>query len=593
MEEVTSPASIIQVSPHLREIVIFLLCAVLVVPLFRRLKTSPVLGYLLVGAIIGPYGLKAIADVEGARQLGEFGVIFLLFTIGLDLSFDRLRSMSRLIFGLGGLQVAATGLSIGAIAWAWGNPPQAAIILGVCLALSSTAIITQLLIEKDEFSSPFGRTVFAVLLLQDLAVVPLLIAVNALGAGTEPLPIDLIFAFGKSVMAIAVIILIGRLTLRPLFRMVAGAHSPELLMAMTLLAILATAIGTGLAGLPMALGAFLAGMLLAETEFRHQVEADIQPFKGLLLGLFFIGVGMGIDFSAVLDRAFLVGASVIGLILLKVIIFAVAGWLFNLPRPVILRGSLLLGPGGEFALLAIGATLAAGVLDQGTGQFMMIVAALSMALTPLMLPLGHWLERQTRPAAEQQETYLSSINPDALQGHVIIAGFGRVGQTIAALLTMQKAPYLALDIDPLASKKQRLAGMPIYYGDVERTEVLEQLGIGTAAALVLTIDKPLTAKKTLAAIRTRWPDIPVYVRARDASHSRELELLGATGIVPETLEASLALAGQVLRGIGTPMDAVNILINRIRDEDYAGIESIGKDTQDRGQKTEIKKTEGG
>ncbi|MFP5469191.1 MAG: cation:proton antiporter, partial [Alphaproteobacteria bacterium] len=276
MEALASSFSSIHTSTHLREVIIFLLSAVLVVPIFRRLKTSPVLGYLLVGAIIGPFGLKAISDVEGARLLGEFGVIFLLFTIGLDLSLERLGGMSRLIFGLGGAQVVITGLTIGAIAWAWGNSPEAAIILGVCLALSSTAIITQLLIENDEFSSPFGRTVFAVLLLQDLAVVPLLVSVKALSTGVEPVPVDLVFSLFKSIAMVVIIIIIGRLTLRPLFRMVAGAHSPELLMAMTLLAILATAIGTELVGLSMALGAFLAGMLLAETEFRHQVESDIQ-----------------------------------------------------------------------------------------------------------------------------------------------------------------------------------------------------------------------------------------------------------------------------------------------------------------------------
>ncbi len=575
MEVLKSSFSSIHTSPHLREVIVFLLSAVIVVPIFRRLKTSPILGYLLVGAIIGPYGLKAISDVEGARLLGEFGVIFLLFTIGLDLSLERLGSMSRLIFGLGGAQVITTGLTIGAIAWAWGNPPHAAIILGVCLALSSTAIITQLLVENGEFASRFGRTVFAVLLLQDLAVVPLLVTINALSGGVESLSGTLVLSLGKSVAAIVIIIGLGRLTLRPLFRMVAGAYSPELLMAMTLLAILATAIGTGLAGLSMALGAFLAGMLLAETEFRHQVEIDIQPFKGLLLGLFFIGVGMSIDLSAVLDRAFLVGASVLGLIILKVAIFLVLGQLFHLPRPVTLRGALLLGPGGEFALLVIGATMSAGVLDPATGQFMMIVAALSMAVTPLMLPLGQWLMRTLRANIERPPNAFSTVANSDLGGHVIIAGFGRVGQTVAALLTAQKVPYVALDLNPLATSSRRQAGMPVYYGDVERAEVLEHLGIAKAVALVLTIDTPQTAKRALAVIRARWPDIPVFVRAHDSSHSRELEILGATGVVPETLEASLALAGKVLHGIGTPMDAVNILISRIRDEHYADIESIG------------------
>ncbi len=576
MQELAAFFSSLHISPNLREIIVFLLAAVLIVPLFRRLKTSPVLGYLLVGAAIGPFGLKAISDVEGARLLGEYGVIFLLFTIGLDLSLERLRSMARLIFGLGGAQVMATGLIIGAIAWGWGNPPPAAIILGVCLALSSTAIITQLLVEKGEFSSRFGQTVFAVLLFQDLAVVPLLVLVNALSGGAESISADLLFSLGKSIAAVVIIIVIGRLSLRPLFRMVAGARSPELLMAMTLLAILATAIGTGAAGLSMALGAFLAGMLLAETEFRHQVEIDIQPFKGLLLGLFFISVGMGIDLSAILDRAGLILLSVIGLISLKVIILLMLGELFRLPRAITLRSALLLGPGGEFALLVIGAAMSASLLDPDTGQFMMLVAALSMALTPLMQPLGHWLVRSSYVMlAERMQSSLAADGAGDLAGHVIIAGFGRVGQTIARLLTAQKIAYVALDLDPLAVRAHRQSGLPVYFGNVERPEVLEQLGAGKAAAIVLTIDTPQTAKKALAAIRARWPQAPVFVRARDSSHSRQLEILGATGVVPETLEASLALAGQVLSGIGTPIDAVNSVINRIREEHYAGIESIG------------------
>jgi CPA2 family monovalent cation:H+ antiporter-2 len=563
------------ISSNLSEMIVFLIAAVLIVPLFRRLRASPILGYLLIGAIIGRFGLKVISDPEGTRLLGEYGVVFLLFTIGLDLSLERLASMSRLIFGLGGAQVAVSGLVIGGIAWAWGNTPQVSIILGVCLALSSTAIITQLLVENGEFASRFGRTVFAVLLLQDLAVIPLLVMVNALSTGGESVPVDLIFSLGKSIAAVVIIIILGRLTLRPLFRMVADAHSPELLMAMTLLAILATAIGTGLAGLSMALGAFLAGMLLAETEFRHQVEIDIQPFKGLLLGLFFISVGMAIDLRTLVSLTGLVLLSVVGLIGLKTIIFLIIGWLFDLPRPVNIRGALLLSTGGEFALLVIGATLTAGVIEPDVGQFMMIVAALSMALTPMMLPLGQWLIQKLRARTEQAYSPLFADVSEDLSGHVIIAGFGRVGQTVATLLTAQRVSYVALDLNPLATSLQRQKGMPIYYGDVERAEVLAQLGIARAAALVLTIDTPLTAKKALSAIRARWPDIPVYVRARDSSHSRQLELLGATGVVPETLEASLALAGQVLAGIGTPIDAVNILINRIREEHYAGIEAIG------------------
>lgn len=586
METLGAAFASIHASANLREIFVFLLAAVLVVPVFQRLKISPVLGYLLIGAIIGPFGLKAIADIDGARALGEFGVVFLLFSIGLELSIERLRSMARLIFGLGSAQVIVSGLIIGIIARAWGNTVEASIILGICLALSSTAIITQLLVENGEFASRFGRVVFAILLLQDLAVVPLLVMVNALGSAGSSLPGALLLSLGKSLAAVLLIMALGRLTLRPLFRMVAGARNPELLMAMTLLAILATAIGTGMAGLPMALGAFLAGMLLAETEFRHQVEIDIQPFKGLLLGLFFISVGMGFDISALSGMFGLVALGVTGLIAIKVMVLLALGQLFRLSRPVTLRGALLLGTGGEFALLVIGAAISAHVLDPATGQYMMMVAAASMALTPFMLPAGQLLVRTLRQRSEQTRAMARGADTDAntggLSGHVIIAGFGRVGQTIAALLTAQRVPYVALDLDPLAVRIRREAGMPVFYGDVARAEVLQRLGVDKASAIVLTIDTPLTAKKALSAIRARWPHIPVFVRARDSSHSRQLEILGATGVVPETLEASLALAGQVLNGVGAPLEAVNLLISRIREEHYAGIEAIGQPVDPRG-----------
>lgn len=559
--------------PYLREVLVFLLATVLVVPLLQRLRASPVLGYLFVGALIGPFGLRIISDVDGVAALAQLGVVFLLFIIGLELSLERLRAMGRLIFGLGGAQVGLSAIVIGFIAWGWGNNPEAAIILGMCLALSSTAIVTQLLVEKGEFSSRTGRTAFAVLLFQDLAVVPLLVLVNSFAGDGGSVLAALGLSLVKAAIAFALILGLGRLTLRPIFRLVARGRSPEMLMALTLLAILATAIGTEMAGLSMALGAFLAGLLLAETEFRHQVEIDIQPFKGLLLGLFFISVGMGIDALLVIDRIFWIAASVLGLIAIKAVLFVPVARLFGVPWPTAIRSALLLGTAGEFALVVVGAAMTGGVLPPDVGQFMMIVAALSMATTPFMMPLGQtcakWVQRRSTGARA----------PDALApkqndmtAHVVIAGFGRVGQTVAQLLTDQKVPYVALDLDAAATYRRRRAGLPVYFGDASRPDVLERLGMDHAAAIVLTLDNPQMTKHAVSAIRERWPDILIYVRARDNSHSGELEELGATGIVPETLESSLALAGQVLHGLGTPMEAVNTLIDRIRDEQYVGIQ---------------------
>lgn len=562
-------------APYLRPVLVFLLAAVLVAPLFQRLKASPVLGYLVIGAALGPFGLKVVDDIEGINRLAQFGVVFLLFTIGLELSFERLRRMWQEIFGLGLAQVALSAIIIGGIAHAWGNSMQASLVLGICMALSSTAIITPLLIERGEFASNLGRIAFAILLFQDLAVAPLLVMVNVFAGADAVQPASLGVSLARSLAVLVLIVAVGRLSLRPLFRIVASARIPEVLLALSLLVVLVISAGAEAAGLSAALGAFLAGMLLAETEFRHQVELDIQPFKGLLLGLFFISVGMGFDYRAMLLQTGWVLASVAGLIAIKAAIMVVVARLNNQPLEVTIPLSLLLSPAGEFALVIIGAATAGGVLDVATGQFMLMVSALSMAMTPFMLPLGLLLVKRLRARSETAANLIQAGALDDISGHVIIAGFGRVGQTVARLLSAQKIPYVALDSDARTAQRHRQAGLPVFFGGAARADVLARLGMDKASAMVLTIDSPQTAKAALAAIRARWPNIPVFVRARDSSHSRQLEILGATGVVPETLEASLALAGQVLKGIGTPVEAVNLLIERIRQEQYAGIGEIG------------------
>jgi CPA2 family monovalent cation:H+ antiporter-2 len=552
--------------PHLREIIVFLVAAGIVLPLVQRLRVNPVLGYLAVGGAIGPFGLGllaadvpalariVIADLEGVRNLAELGIVFLLFTIGLEVSLDRLWAMRRLVFGLGALQVCVTGAAIAAIALAFGNSVPAATVFGAALALSSTAIAVQILVQARRLATPLGRASFAILLTQDLAVVPILFLVGMLAA--EPgagVAAELAAALAKAGLAIAGIYAAGRLVLRPALHVVAQARSREMFMAAILLVVLGTAMLTAMAGLSMALGAFLAGLLLAETEFRHEIEVDLEPFKGLMLGLFFVSVGMGIDWRLVAEMPVRLLASVAGLILLKAGIVAALCRAFGLPRHTALEAGLLLGQAGEFAFIVVGMALTLGLVDAAAGQFMLIVAGLSMLATPPVAALARRvasrLERGAAPAAPATE-----IEPQ--DGHVVIAGFGRVGRVLAATLQAEAVPYLALDTDAAAVARARAEGLPVFYGDVSRLDMLARAHVGEASAIVLTMDDFAAAERILRGIRLRWTNVPVFVRARDTAHARLLIAAGASSAVPETVEASLQLAGRVLEGLGVGEDIV-------------------------------------
>ena len=563
--------------PYLREVVTFLIAAGVVVPLFHRLRVSPVLGFLGAGAVLGPYGLGLFAqdigvlryavidDIGGVKSLAALGIIFLLFMIGLELSVERLWALRRLVFGLGTLQVVITAAVIGAIAWGFGNSPQASIIFGSCLALSSTAIVMQLLTERRQVATTLGRTSFAVLLLQDLAVVPILFLLGVLGARLDgDVGLALLQSVGKGLAVIVLILAIGRLALRPLFRLVTAARSPELFVAATLLTIIGTAAVTGAAGLSMALGAFLAGLLLAETEFRHEIEVDIEPFKGLLLGLFFMSVGMGIDFRAVAQEPLWLAASVIGLFLLKSVITTVLCLAFGVPRHTAAEAGLLLGQAGEFAFVVVGIAAMRGLVAEDAGQFMLIVAGLTMAITPLV---AHPARRLAGFIERRDHAEGGGENPltEGLEGHVIIAGFGRVGQMLGRIFDAQNLPYVALDLDGPAVGAQRAAGLPVFYGDASRADILRRARVESAQALVITMDSPAAALHTVEAARRHWPWLRIFARARDAAHARTLLQVGATGVVPETVESSLQLAARVLEGVGTPDEAVNAVVNQQRE----------------------------
>lgn len=553
--------------PHLREIVVFLLAAGILVPLLHRARVSPVLGYLIVGGIIGPYGLglfvddlpwlswAVISDLEGVQALAELGVIFLMFMIGLDLSLDRLWSMRKLVFGLGSLQVGITAVVIGGIAWGFGNGPAASIVLGACLALSSTAIVMQLLMEKRQLATPVGRSSFSILLMQDLAVVPILFLVGVLGTKLEGgLELALLGALGKAVVVVVGIYLAGRLLLRPLFHMVARTGNAEMFMAVTLLMVIGASAITGASGLSMALGAFIAGLLLAETEFRHEIEVDIEPFKGLLLGLFFMSVGMGIDYRVVGQELFWISASVIGLFLLKSGITAALCLSFGIPRHTSLETGLLLGQGGEFAFVVVSLAMGLGLIPPDVGQFMLIVTGLTMIVTPFVAASGSRLARRLEPLQTPAEG--DQLPEDgALEGHMVLAGFGRVGHLLGRVLDSESIPYIALDTQPAIVASGREASLPVYFGDAARPEMLRRAGLDRACALLVTMDNPSAAENVVRTARQQWPELTILARARDPLHAQRLRALGATETVLETVEASLQLSTRALHTVGVSEDA--------------------------------------
>ena len=580
--------------PYLREVVLFLVAAGIVVPVLHRWRVSPVLGYLIIGGIVGPYGLglfadkltwlqyAVISDLAGVQALAELGVIFLLFMIGLELSLDRLWQMRRMVFGLGSLQIVISATVIGAVAWKFGNSPAASIVLGACLSLSSTAIVMQLLIDRREMASPLGRSSFSILLMQDLAVVPILFLVGVLGAKAGgAIGLQLLLAVGKAVAVIVGIYLGGRLLLRPLYNMVARTRNAEMFMAATLLIIIGAAMITGATGLSMALGAFLAGLLLAETEFRHQIEVDIEPFKGLLLGLFFMSVGMGIDYRVVVDTFGWIVASVVGLFLLKSVITAALCVLFGLPRHTALETGLLLGQGGEFAFVVVGLAMNLGLIPAEVGQFMLIVTGLTMVATPLVAATASRLARHLEKplgssVVRPQDDDLSSVGE--LQGHVLVAGFGRVGCLLARVLDADAIPYVAIDNSVFGVAEARSVGLPVYFGDASRLELrysARQAGHWEKARmLVLTMDDAQAIEHVVQMVRAEWPHLHVLARARDARHAAHLMDLGASEVIQETLEAGLQLAGRVLAVVGTPEDVARRRTEVQREKEMAALREL-------------------
>ncbi len=562
----------------LDKLIVVLLTAVIVVPVFQRLKLSSVLGYLAAGAVIGPHGLGLIGTAEGTTLLAEFGVVFLLFTIGLELSLERLRAMRRHIFGLGAAQVGVSALVIGGIALALGQPLEVAVIIGAALALSSTAVVLQVLSEQRDLIARIGRISFAVLLFQDLAVAPILALVPLLGDGNSGSVLLLMaMAVVKGIVAIAAIFLAGNLLLQPIFRAVAATANREMFVGLVLLVALGTGWATQQVGLSMALGAFLAGLVLAGSEFRHQVEADISPFRGILLGFFFMTVGMMVNPELLIDQALPVLGLVAGLLAVKAAILFAVAQAFRLSLPMSVRLAMILAQGGEFAFVILGLAMDEGIMPADTGQTLIVVVAISMALTPFLAMLAKRSSRAVAAVLEQrEESRLEALAGEAadLSDHVVVAGFGRVGQTVARVLAAQGVPHLALDLDPGRVSKARAAGSQVFYGDASHPEVLRAAGVGNARAVVITIDQPRTAERIAHMLRAEHPELTILARARDRSNSTRLEAAGATLAVPETLESSLQLGSAMLMMLGRRQDEVARMVSEFRSGDYEALAEI-------------------
>jgi len=559
-----------------KQALIVLGAAGVVIPLFHRLHVSPVLGFMLVGIAVGPFGFGSlttylpwlaaitISAPASIEPIAHLGVVLLLFMIGLELSFERLWVMRRLVFGLGTLQVVLCAALMAGVGILVGHNRISAGVIGLALAMSSTAVVIQVLSEEKRLNTATGRTSFAILLFQDLAVVPILLVLGTFAPTTRVSNIATFgVAVGQALLTVAAIVALGRLVLRPLFRSVARTRNAELFVAACLLVVIVVGLATAAAGLSMALGALIGGLLLAGTEYRRQVEVTIEPFKGLAVGVFLISIGMSLDVRILAALPLLVLSAAGCVVLLKLIVVVGLARAFGLNWAHSLHTGLLLGPGGEFAFVIVSVASGAYLLAPDASQVLLFVTALTMATIPLLSRLGGGLAPRLVPKMPVDPNILVPQISDALP-RVIVAGFGRVGQTVAAMLEVHKVRYVAIDRDADRVARQRKQGAPVYFGDVTQLDLLRRLHLETARALVVTLDDPAAADELVAAARQERKDLLIIARARDAAHAAHLYRIGASDAVPETIEASLQLSEAVLVDVGVPMGPVIVSIHEKR-----------------------------
>ena len=553
-------------------ILVLLAAAVVVVVLCRLVRLPPILGYLIVGAAVGPHALGWVANDQGTRHVAEFGLVFLLFSVGLEFSLPRLNAMRRAVFGLGLAQVAVTTVAATLVVQLAGFGWQLGLVLGGALAMSSTAIVSKMLAERGELGTPHGRYVMAILLFQDLAVVAFLIVIPSLNAEGETLALALGLAAVKAVVALAVVLYAGQRPMRWWFAVVARQRSHELFMLNLLLASLGLAALTEAVGLSLALGAFLAGMLIAETEFRYQVEEDIAPFRDVLLGLFFVTVGMSLDLAVVVANAGWVLLLLVVPVAAKLALVVLLSRAFGSTLPTALRTGLYLAQAGELALAMLALAVQSRVLDGAIQQTVLAAMVLSMLAAPVVIQYAEPIVRRFTAndwlARAAQVTAIAS-QAMARQEHVIVCGYGRSGQNLARLLDAEHIPFVALDNDPDRVREASGAGASVVYGDAGRRETLAAAGLAKARAVVVTFaDVPL-ALKILDQVHRLRPDVPVVVRTLDDAELDRLLKAGATEVVPEVLEGSLMLASHSLLLLGVPLNRVLARIRAIREERYS------------------------
>ncbi|MDC9724831.1 MAG: monovalent cation:proton antiporter-2 (CPA2) family protein [Gammaproteobacteria bacterium] len=553
---------------YLFDILALLLATVIIVPFFHAIRLGAILGYLTAGVVLGPWGLGIITEVDEIRHLAEFGVIFLLFILGIELKPDKLLQMWKMVVGLGLGQLLITAAIFYAIAIACGLSSSEALVVSFGLALSSTAFCLKLLAERGGISTVMGRMSFSILLLQDLAVVPLLALVSLLagnegGGATE-------FNYTYAIGVIIALLLAGRYLLNPILGRIVASQDPEVFIAVALLLVLGVAWLMESVGLSMALGAFLAGLMLAESHYRHQIEADILPFRGILLGLFFMTVGMGIDFGLLWDQLGLIILLAIGLMIIKTTVVYGLARASGARHDIALQTGTLLSQSGEFGFVMLGFAAVSGVLDVKLSQMMILIITLTMVLTPFVVKLTNvWLLKFYKPELTKDDQYAEFI--DESEEHVILAGFGRVGARIGALLGAAGVPYIALDLKQERVKSARAQGFPVFFGDASQVKVLQSAGADHARMLVIALEDPERVDRLVTQVRQYYADMPIHARARDRFHCASLITNGATTTVSETLETSLRLTEEVLLGSGVDDEDVKRVIEEFRDDYYLDV----------------------
>ncbi|WCR54263.1 MAG: Glutathione-regulated potassium-efflux system protein KefC [Wolbachia endosymbiont of Ctenocephalides orientis wCori] len=566
------------ISQHLFDIIILLSASVFIVMAFWKMNISPVLGYFVAGAIIGSHGFNLVHSASAMESFAEFGVVFLLFIIGLELTFERLIAMRIHVFGFGSLQVIVTMAAIWCIALAFGVNARMAVVIGGGLALSSTAIVLQVLQEKGSQASQVGRLSIAVLLMQDFTVVPLMVLVPLLAGNSEhSLISSLAGSITQAAVVLVVIFITGRLLLRPLFSVIAKMESNEVFISTTLLIVLGAAFITEQFHLSMALGAFVAGLLVAETEYRHSVEHAILPFKDLLLGLFFMTVGMSIDTQLLLDKLPLVTLLSVILLVLKTSIIYILCKFFGFKTAHAIQAGLLLAQGGEFAFILFRLASELNVLPSEIAQILMMVTTVTMAFTPLLSGIGDWISNAFSTEKVILDDAAVEMDTQDLHNHVIVAGFGRVGYMVTKMLTAEHLSYVVVDIQSKIVQEGKSDGFPIYLGDVTRPEILKSIGIERAQAIVISIKNEVTIKKIVSLVARDFPHVNVIIRLPDLSNVETYKDLGASKIIPETSEIGLQLGAAALSLSGISESGVSSLKSKFRKYNYSMLKDISNE----------------